>query len=293
MIRTWRWAPLALFFSLVLGAVAFFARKSQQQSAVSEANTSPNNAASLLAPNGAGTLSMEGGMAPNSSPTSSPASAGERKATSPAASLTGLSEEDANWPSTQWFVAPPFVAPGQYPNVPTKFSFTKSCDSQKEELEKKDLGNTLHTTHGIDATTQFPNRLRIETLSQFYTLNGRYFQVSMNTTGAVPPVYELSLVASSHPQFQGDVATLPVPGLAEGSVLDAPSALAAVSRLLQQAKDQGALEGARTMSVQSHAPNGDVLVAEVQNGRIVGYFQPGLNCLYARSDNSLKCVCGF
>lgn len=261
---------------------------------VASVNVSDESAPEATQPSASGSSPSEGGGVRTGAPNNASGSPAPRGTVSPAAAFVDLSPEDAAWTPDQWFVAPSYASPGRYQAIPTSFVFTKSCEARKADLLKADLGTRLRTAFGVDATKPFPDDLRIETLSQFYSFQGRYFQVSMASTGSSPAAFEMSWVAASHPRFEGEVETLSLPGLAPRALLDTPSALSLIAETLKGAKAQGAVEGARAMSVRVQGPAQDSsVVVEAQNGRIVGYSQAGLNCLYARSDKALKCVCGF
>jgi hypothetical protein len=142
-------------------------------------------------------------------------------------------------------------AEGRFVGDETRLSMDKSCT---ERLHKPDATRSIEAQlqgdYGLNAKQRVPEDVFFETLTQFFQLDGQYYQLSARArTASRPPVYGFEFYVASDAGMRETLTKLALPVPIPPNA-DARSVRAVVEQTLALFTKQGAQIGARTLQVR-------------------------------------------
>ncbi|MBS1983314.1 MAG: hypothetical protein JST16_04005 [Bdellovibrionales bacterium] len=187
---------------------------------------------------------------------------------------------------------PVFASPGKYKGTKVAIVWDASCRGHLL-AKQNELTHLVFSRTGLSGEKQFPRNAHVQEITQFWQQDHSYYQMSATWTSSVPAAYRIEFFVSSDPNFSRDIRRLPIPDLRRPASVGVEIALRTINKTLQEAKAQGAQEGARRelLSVASPQSNGEPKYIRYLNAQPVEYREAGLHCVGSVGSSS-TCRCG-
>jgi hypothetical protein len=205
-----------------------------------------------------------------------------------------IQTSESMWVAKHWFKPPARSAPDVYHSQEIATTFSESCKRIPESKKFQNIVTHLQQKVGVEGTKQFPRTVDVQELTQFWKQGNRYFQISLLSSAAAPPVYRVEFYSSSAPDMNTDIKNVSHARLMPGGVLDAEEALSVVQEILGDAKLKGAVEGARTMAVKAiGGRNGPFIDVTYLNSIPIGYRDESIFCKLSPDVKKMTCHCSL
>ena len=147
---------------------------------------------------------------------------------------------------------------GRYVSSKTQLRLDKSCD---QRLHKPDGTRSIETQltadYGVQARERVPTDVFFESLTQFFSVKGQFYQLSARAqTASRPPIYGFEFYRAEDASMQTALTRLELP-LPAPKFADAESVRFVIEQILARYQAQGAMPGARLMQVRVIGADGE------------------------------------
>lgn len=173
------------------------------------------------------------------------------------------------------------------PTIPIS---TESGCEEYDALQKTDIASALQSALGVSGSSVYPDDMHLNTISQFWSKDRSYFQISAVWKTDSPATYRIEFFRFDNPELAGQPETIAIPQ--DNSQLDAFEAQNLIKGILNQAIAEGASPGARVLEGRVSSPNfrNDSEIVWV-NGIPISWVSPQVTCLTAEDLSQAKCRC--
>jgi hypothetical protein len=186
-----------------------------------------------------------------------------------------------------WYAAPQTDSKGLFAATRTPIVADASC-SARNEIKFATLESAIQAGVGVQSTQPLPMDALVQQVTQFWQLNGWYYQLSAAWDKDIPATYRVHYLRSREPAFGGEIERLP---LQASDGIDAPALAQLLDSMPRTAEAQGATRGARIVHLLLAADDGDALQdMKILNGRPTSWMFGYGHCR-TRNDGVAFCKC--
>jgi hypothetical protein len=200
-----------------------------------------------------------------------------------------------------WFLTHSGGAKLEFPEVKLPIVWAEGCASEKAWLGSKGLGSDLSNLTkrlGFEGTKRYPEGVLVESLTQFWTRESRYFQLAAEWNENEPPSYKISGFSSASADMGDEAMPFEFEGAKNGAPLSIESVYSLTETLLKKAEALGGARGARIvlLSSTSNALNGNGKKiqprVEFIDANARGFSAGNVLCNLDRAKFQSRCECG-
>jgi hypothetical protein len=195
-------------------------------------------------------------------------------------------------PATRWFDPPSFTKANLFTASSTPLSVDASC-AKRAEMQFPTLEAAVRKAAGVDTTQPIPLDAIAQQVSQFWQVDGWFYQVSAGWEKSIPPTYTLEYYRSPQADFQSGVERL---NLANSVDLDALALAERIDELVAEAESRGGKRGARMVQLLlgggtdgNHSADSQQDL-KIHNGRPIAWMFGYGHCRL-RTDGQAFCKC--
>lgn len=198
------------------------------------------------------------------------------------------SDEAASSPEER-YLKPEFTKAGFYKKISVPISFKGGCSLADTDGES-DLVKLIEKKTGLDSSEQFPV-MPYSQLAQFWTEDGKYFQITANMEFTSTNSYNLIYKSASDVGFEKDQKSHPIPGYSENTFVSSSKAKSFIQKVLQEAKSRGATEGTRIIEGEVRGADKKRHNITFFNSSPMEYHVGKLQCTMASLKSEAECRC--
>jgi hypothetical protein len=204
----------------------------------------------------------------------------------------------AQWPDDERYDAmqhrfhrPALLSDGLFHKTETTLQRDVRCKTNLTLAANASAEQQLQYLYALPTDQRYPEDVFFRTLTQFWSLDGEYYQLSAVWDIGIPPVYRIQFFASPTPDFSRDVIDVPPP-LAIPAVLDAAASAQYVAQLSAQYEKQGAQLGQRILEMEIPSDQPDERVSiKLVDAQPLSWSFPGGLCMLKADGRAMQCQC--
>jgi len=193
-------------------------------------------------------------------------------------------------PQEHWFDAPVKINEDQYLVRDIPLQSAASCQDNSVVRANKNFADNIVENYGHDVATTDASETFFKSLTQFFLLEEKYWQITLIWENDMPAVYRFEIFSSNNKNFDQDVHSQKSP-IDFPKYADALASEAWLNQTLAYFVARGAQPGSRIVEQRVMDEKGKSHEWVAQNGDLVSWqFDSGV-CLLDKSGAHANCVC--